>query len=77
MKPIIANMTLFTLDDVESIRQRRELTLAIGLVERSKPKRSKAPRKPKEVKINVKAKAALAGTDEATRKFLEQALKGL
>ena len=74
MKPIIANMTLFSLDRVDAIRERRVLTLAVGLVTVHKP-RAKTKRKPKEIKINAKARAAMAATDDVTRKFLEQMLK--
>lgn len=80
MKPVTHHIELFTLDRVESIRTLRMTgLLKMSETHRNKPsvkgkgkgKSSKARGRSKKVEITMASKSALAGLDEATRKFLE------
>lgn len=78
MKPIIDNMQLFTLDQVETIRLNRVANLAAGLDFRNptRKKRKTSTRKRKAITLTAENQMILAGMDETTRKFLEKAMKG-
>lgn len=75
MKPLFDNFTPFSIERVPEIRRRREIAIEHFFENRDNPKTRITARKPKEVRLDSGAKAALDKLPPELRKQIMEAMK--